>query len=335
MSLSAVCKRLYNPDCLDLPMMATESPYAAELAAVPVRRGTVTILGSVTRYWDYGDPDAAHTIVISHGYRGEHHGLELVIAQLPSVRFISPDLPGFGESTPLLEVPHSISGYATWLCQFVDALDLRGTAVLFGHSFGSIISAAAVAGGLATPKLILMNPIAISGLQGPHPILTRLSVWYYRLSARLPERIGYALLRSRFIVWFMTVTMTKTKDRTLRHWIRAEHDRYFSRFANRDGVVEAFTASISTDVSAFTGQIDAPTLLIAGELDDITPVRAQYELQRLFSDARLCVFPGVGHLIHYEEPVRAAEEIARFLGLTGQGELNCQTHPFQPNDLVP
>ncbi len=285
------------------------------LAAMPVRRGTVTVLGSVTQYWDYGDPDAAITIVISHGYRGEHHGLEPVIAQLPSVRFIGPDLPGFGESTPLLEVPHSIAGYAAWLRQFIEAMGLTGTAVLFGHSFGSIVSAAAIADGLVTPKLILMNPIAISGLAGPHPILTRLSVWYYRLSARLPEKLGYALLRNRLIVWFMTATMTKTRDRRLRRWIRAEHDRYFSRFASRDVVVEAFTASISTDVSAFAAEIDVPTLLIAGELDDITPVPAQHALQALFRDATLCMLPGVGHLIHYEEPVQAAAEIARFLAI--------------------
>ena len=70
------------------------------------------MLGSATRYWVYGDPDAKHTIVISHGYRGEHHGLEPVIAQLPQYRFISPDLPGFGESTPMTEVAHSIDGFA-------------------------------------------------------------------------------------------------------------------------------------------------------------------------------------------------------------------------------
>jgi pimeloyl-ACP methyl ester carboxylesterase len=308
--------------CLDLSSMPIHSPFAAELAALPVRHGDVTVLGSATHYWDYGDPQASTIVVVSHGYRGEHHGLQLVIAQLPWIRFISPDLPGFGESPPLVEVPHSIDGYAVWLRDFVGALGLGGRAILLGHSFGSIISAAAIVAGLKTPKLVLMNPIAISGLKGPHPILTRLSVWYYQMAARLPERLGYALLRSWFIVRFMSVTMVKTKDRALRRWIHAEHHTYFSRFANRDVVVEAFMASISTDVSAFAASIQVPTLLLAAEKDDITPVPAQYALQKLFPNATLRMFGDVGHLMHYEDPVRAAAEIAKFLDAPNPSDLS-------------
>jgi len=299
--------------------MPPQSPFAALLAALPVRQGEIEILGSTTRYWDYGPADAAITVVISHGYRGEHHGLEPVIAQLPGVRFIGPDLPGFGESSPLTEVPHSIEGYAAWLTAFVRGLGLEGGAVVFGHSFGSIVSSAAIVAGLRTPKLILMNPIAISGLEGPHPILTKLSVWYYLAARRLPARLGDALLSSWFAVRFMSMKMAKTRDRALRRWIHAEHHRYFSRYASRDVVVEAFLASISTDVSAFAARIGVPTLLLAAERDDITPVAAQYELQRLFPEARLVVFPAVGHLIHYEIPVEAAAEIAAFLGASARG----------------
>ncbi|MEO7123962.1 MAG: alpha/beta hydrolase, partial [Lacisediminihabitans sp.] len=96
--------------------MSVESPFAALLAGIAIEKHEISILGSMTRYWVYGDPEAATTVVISHGYRGEHHGLEPVIAQnLSGVRWISPDLPGFGESTPLVDVLHSIEGYARWL----------------------------------------------------------------------------------------------------------------------------------------------------------------------------------------------------------------------------
>ena len=66
-------------------------------------------------------------------------------------------------------MPHSIEGYARWLIAFVDALGLTGKAVVLGHSFGSIISSQAIVLGLDTPRLILINPIAISGLEGPKP----------------------------------------------------------------------------------------------------------------------------------------------------------------------
>ena len=102
--------------------MTVPTPHADALARIPVREGSVDVLGSTTRYWEYGPSDAAHTVVIAHGYRGDHHGLEPVIALLPEVRFIGPDLPGFGASTPMTEAPHSIEGYARWLGGFLDAL---------------------------------------------------------------------------------------------------------------------------------------------------------------------------------------------------------------------
>ncbi len=293
--------------------MTPESPYATMLERIPVERHEVSVLGGTTRYWVYGDPDARWTVVISHGYRGEHHGLEPVIAQLPGIRFVSPDLPGFGESTPLTEVGHTIEGYATWLGAFLDALDLRGRAIVLGHSFGTIVSSAAIAGGLETPALVLVNPIAISGLKGPRPFATWITVLYYRTAARLPRRLGHALLNNWLVVQFMSVNLVKTKDKALRRWIHREHHTFFNRFSDRDTVVEAFEASVSADVSQFAGQIAVPTLLVAAELDDITPVAAQYDLQRSLPDARLKVLGGVGHLIHYEVPQLAAEAIRDFV----------------------
>ncbi|HEV7955862.1 MAG: alpha/beta hydrolase [Microbacteriaceae bacterium] len=293
--------------------MSLESPFAALLAAIPVERHEVAVLGGITRYWTYGAADAEVTIVIAHGYRGEHHGIEPIIAQLPGIRFIGPDLPGFGESTPLTEAPHSIGGYAAWLKEFVDAIGLTGRAIILGHSFGSIVSSSAVADGLETPALILVNPIAISGLKGPRQIATKVTVAYYDLASRLPEKWGARLLNNWLIVRLMSVSLMKTKDKALRRWINNEHHTFFSRFANRDVVVEGFKASISTDVSAFAERITVPTLLVAASLDDITPVSAQHELARRMPNATLHVFENVGHLIHYEVPARAAEAITSFL----------------------
>src|SRR5690606_32183499 len=131
--------------------------------------------------------------------------------------------------------------------------------------------------------------------------------------ARLPRRLGEALLRNWLVVQFMSVSLAQTKDRELRRWIHREHHAFFNAFSDRDTAVAAFEASISTDVGAFARDIRVPTLLVAAELDDITPVAAQYELQRLFPDARLRVLPEVGHLIHYEKPEDAAEAIADFV----------------------
>ena len=300
--------------------MTVSSPYAAALGRVPVRQGTADVLGSATRFWDYGDEEAATTLVLVHGFRGDHHGLEPVVAQLDGVRLISPDLPGFGASTPMTAAAHDIDGYGRWLRAFVAGLGLTGRVVLLGHSFGSIVvagSLASVHDGTRPDAVVLVNPIGQPALAGPRGILTRLAIFYYWLAAVLPERLGFALLRNRVIVRVMSIAMAKTKDPALRRFIHDQHDRYFSAFSDRRVVLEAFRASVSHDVSEYAARIPERTLLVAAEKDDITPVAAEYRLQTLFPDAELTVIPEVGHLIHYETPAAAAVAIRRFLGVAG------------------
>lgn len=274
-------------------------------------RHEVSVRGGVTAYWEYGDPNATTTLVAVHGYRGEHHGLEPVVAYLDGIRVLSPDLPGFGQTPPLPGVVHDLDSYAAWLTDFVAAV-APGSAIL-GHSFGSIVVAAAVAGGLETPRVILVNPIGAPALEGPRGILTRLAVFYYWAGARLPRRLGEALLRNRLIVRVMSVSMAKTRDKALRAFIHDQHDTYFSQFSDREVLHEGFVASVSNDVRRFAPAIGQPVLLIAADRDDITPIEAERHLRTLFPDAELVEIAGVGHLIHYETPRPAAAAITRFL----------------------
>lgn len=287
------------------------NPYAALLSRVAVVRREVAVLGGTTAYWVYGDADAATTVIAVHGFRGEHHGLEPVVAHLPDVRVISPDLPGFGETAPIPGRTHDLELYADWLTAFAGAV--APGAVILGHSFGSIVSAAAVAGGLDTPSVVLVNPIGAPALEGPRGILTRLAVFYYWAGARLPRRIGEGVLRNRLIVRVMSVAMAKTKDRGLRRFVHEQHDEYFSRFSDRDVLRDAFVASVSHDVSEFAARIPQPVLLVAAVRDDITPIEAERRLATLFPRAELVEIADVGHLIHYETPAAAADAIRRFL----------------------
>lgn len=285
------------------------------LAGIPVVRREVGALGGTTAYWTYGPDDAETTIVAVHGFRGEHHGLEPVVAHLPTVRVISPDLPGFGETAPIPGRTHDLDLYADWLKAF--AAEVAPGAVILGHSFGSIVVSAAVASGLDAPRVILVNPIGAPALEGPRGVLTRLAVFYYWAGAKLPDRAGEALLRNGAIVRAMSVSMAKTRDRELRRFIHDQHDTYFSRFADRGVLHDAFLASVSHDVREFAPRIAQPTLLVAAQKDDITPIEAERHLATLFPRAELVEIPDVGHLIHYETPAPAAEAITRFLAPSG------------------
>ncbi|GLJ60411.1 alpha/beta hydrolase [Microbacterium barkeri] len=291
--------------------MPVASPYASRLARIPVRRAEVEILGTRTAYWVYGPDDAETSILAVHGFRGDHHGLEPVVAHLPGVRVVMPDLPGFGETPPVPGRPLDLDAFVAWLTAF--AAEVAPGAVVLGHSFGSIVASAAVARGLPTSRLILVNPIGAPALEGPRGVLTRLAVLYYAAGARLPDPVGTWLLRWPVIVRIMSIAMAKTRDRALRRWIHDQHDRFFSGFSDRQALREAFVTSVSHDVRAFAPRIAQPTLLIAADRDDITPIEAERALRGLFPDARLVELTDVGHLIHYERPAEAAEAIRSFV----------------------
>ncbi|MBI4900771.1 MAG: alpha/beta hydrolase [Actinobacteria bacterium] len=292
--------------------MPVPSPYAAALAAIPVREAAVEVLGSTTRYWEYGPHDRPVDLVLVHGYRGDHHGLEPIVSYLPGLHVVSPDLPGFGVSTATSRT-HSIDGYVAWLAAFLDALGLTGTTLL-GHSFGSIVVSHALAAGVPSPRLILVNPIAVDAMSGAGRIVLPLTRLYFRIGRALPERAAHVWLGNRLTTYGMSLMLARTRDRRLRRWIHEEHGRYFGRFSDPATLAEGYDASMSTNVIAAAPALTMPTLIVAGDVDSIAPLEGARRLAELLPDARLVVLHGVGHLIHYERPGEAAAAIRDFLG---------------------
>lgn len=293
--------------------MSPLSPFDAALSKIPTLPLQVEVAGVSTAYWVYEPVGATRTIVMVHGFRGDHHGLEPLVAEMPdAVRVIIPDLPGFGVSSDF-DGPATIDMYAEWLIEFMAAVAPERDTFVVGHSFGSIVVAAAIAAGLSSRSAALINPIAANALQGPRGIMTRLAVFYYQLAAWLPEKLGFALLRNGVIVRIMSVTMAKTKNPDLRAWIHDQHDRYFSHFNTREGVLSAFRTSVGTEVSMFIEALTLPLLLIVAERDDITALPQQMQLHERLPQSEIVVVPEVGHLVHYEAPDFAATAISRFM----------------------
>jgi pimeloyl-ACP methyl ester carboxylesterase len=277
----------------------------------------VVLDGVRVAYWTYEPVQVTpetRTILVVHGFRGDHHGLLRVADQLPEMRLIMPDLPGFGSSAAFEADPHSVERYGRFLGELMAALGLGAETVLLGHSFGSIVASHFVARNPgAVAELILVNPIAAPALEGAKGLMTKLAILYYEAAARLPYRLGQALLRSQLIVRVMSEAMAKTPDKALRRFVHAQHSAYFSAFANRDSLLEAFKASVGNNVGEVADRLTLPVLLIAGEQDEIAALPDQRTLLALLPDGHLDVIPGVGHLIHYETPEPAAGFIRRFL----------------------
>lgn len=282
----------------------------------------VSALGVDTHTWVYGNPEG-HPLVLVHGYRGDHHGLELIAQGLaeamPELAIFVPDLPGFGESPAIPGRTHDLALYGEWLCAFFAEVAPNGGELL-GHSFGSLVVSSALGQGLRPLRTILINPISAPALEGPKAFLTKLTAGYYRVADMLPERGARALLGNPIIVRGMSEVMAKTRDPELRRWIHGQHNAYFSRFSDSATLLESFRASVSHTVPEFAAAYTMPTLLITGEKDDITPLVKQLDLEKLIPSAKLHIIPGTGHLVHYEAADDAVAFIADFLTHSTAGE---------------
>ncbi|WP_344314930.1 alpha/beta hydrolase [Fodinicola feengrottensis] len=285
-------------------------------ASVPA---TAVVDGAQVRYWTYYPTPRldghSPVIVMVHGFRGTHQGLELIAGNLSEFQVVSPDLPGFGASPPMPGRKHDVAGYATVIAGLIRQLAV-GPVVLLGHSFGSIVAAriAATEPSLVS-SLILVNSLAtpVPARGGPGRLGLRLASAYYRLAAAAPPRAGHVLLASKAFTLSMSAAMAVTRDRELRKDIHRRHLLHFSDFHNRQLLVEAFSEVGEAGVGDYAAGISMRTLLIAGERDRMAPPAGQRWLLPQLADGQLRTISGVGHLVHYEKPAAAAALIREFL----------------------
>ena len=289
----------------------------AQFARSRAERREVVVGNGKTAFWFYpaaNGSSKAKSLVMIHGYRGNHHGLEAIAGAITDMDVYIPDLPGFGQSEPLTS-EHTIEHYADWLDGFLQALKLKQKPHLLGHSFGSIVVSkyAAEHDGIAT--LILENPVAAPALKGPKALTTAVTKAFFWLAGALPNSIGSSILKSWPMVRGMSIIMTKSREAELRRWVHRQHDDNFNDFANRRVALEGYNASISNCVGDFAPQFKVAVLMLVGERDDITTVAQQKKLFNLLPSegCEYRQFAGVGHLTHYEIPSKIAGEIEHWV----------------------
>jgi len=216
-------------------------------------------------------------IVLLHGLMGRMDHWDSTLQALAETgRPIAPDVPILD---PALVDP-SVSGLTEHVRTFLDALDVR-RAVVGGNSLG---------GHLAL-ELALREPERVSGL-----ILTGSSGLFERSFARgVPHVPTTEFVREKMEEIFYDASLVTSA------WVEAVRQTLTTRvYARR--ILQVARSAKRSNLESRLGQIGAPTLLVWGKDDRITPPDVAERFAALIPNAELVFIANCGHAPMLEQP---------------------------------
>lgn len=226
-------------------------------------------------------------LVLVHGAGNDHQVWPVDVRYLPAYAVYALDLPGHGRSTP--PGRRTVTAYADDVAAFIQALKLP-TAVIVGHSMG----------GAVAQMMALRHPQRVAGLV------------LIGTGAHLP--VSDAILNGAL------TDFTATVDFITRYsWARGAPAALVAedhqRLAQTDPQVlhDDFVACHEFNVMDRLPFIHVPTLVIAGEVDKMTPPTFSHFLATHIPQAELVTIAGAGHKMMWEQPAQVSAAISVFL----------------------
>ncbi len=243
-------------------------------------------------YYFVHQPDnaARPPVVLIHGAGGHHLYWPPQVRRLQDERIFAVDLPGHGKSEGVGY--HSIEDYAGEIIEFVRALKLS-KAVLVGHSMGGAVALQAA---IKYPRRVL--GLGLIGSAARLPVSPSLLH-----SASDPETAAQAV---RMVIdrSFAPETNSRLKDIAGQRMAQTRSSVLYGDFLACD----AFEVS-----AVQLAKISAPTLIVFGAADKMTPVTGAEALRTQIKGARLEVVPNAGHMVMLEQPDRVAGLLGEFV----------------------
>lgn len=239
-------------------------------------------------------PATEPAVIFLHHFGGSSRTWDDVIARLPGVRCIAPDLRGFGASD-ISDASCNLSDYASDVRRLLTTTGVDRF-VLVGHSMGGKIAMAAVAGGLpGIEALLLLAPSPPT----PEPISDEARA---KLASTLDRAAGAEVVSEATARPLSSTAFDKTVA-----------DIHRSAPAAWRAWLESGSRE---DISPAVDAINLPTTVLSGSLDRAIPTAVvQKQVVARIRGARFSIIPGVGHLLPLEAPAAVANAILNVLNL--------------------
>jgi pimeloyl-ACP methyl ester carboxylesterase len=200
------------------------------------------------------------------------------------------DLPGFGLAD-LPPEPWGVAQYADYVRAYLDEAGLTQVD-LVGHSFGGRV---AICLSAEYPRYV--RKLVLVDSAGVLPAKTWRGRLYYGARA--------------LIFTALKVPPLRRYEPGVRAWFR---QRYGSPDYKAAGpLTETFKRVIAQDLVPYARRIQAPSLLLWGELDQDTPLRDAKILEGAIPDAGLAILEGAGHFSYLERPYDFIRIVSYFL----------------------
>lgn len=239
-------------------------------------------------------------IIFLHGYTDSWHSFQSILPHLPSnVHAFAISQRGHGDSDRPL-TGYALSDFASDIADFMKQLKI-GPAIIVGHSMGGIIA----------QQLTLDYPQLVKGL-----VIVSSTPQF----VDNPEMTGFlAAINSlgdtvdpEFAKAFQAGTIVKPIDKTYFDTLVAESCKVPGHVWKA-----AMAAIASTNFTTKLPKITQPVLVFWGDKDNICFRSDQDLFMGQLSKAKLLVYEGIGHALHWEEPARFVKDLLAFARLNG------------------
>jgi 3-oxoadipate enol-lactonase/3-oxoadipate enol-lactonase/4-carboxymuconolactone decarboxylase len=247
----------------------------------------------------YDEDGRGEPVVLVHGLGGT--GVDIwkhVIAPLAAeFRVISYDLRGSGRSE-VTEGPYAVELLADDLGALLDALEL-GRVALMGHSLG---------GGIVL-RYAATHPERVRAVVGVGAVVEPPEPAKAGLQARAEavEAGGMAAVAE--------TVATNGLAPSFREANPEEFQEFVSLLAANDpaGYAAQCRALVAMALTPLLERVEAPALLVCGEVDQASPPAANRENAARLRDARLVEIPDCAHIIPWEKPEQLLAAALPFL----------------------
>jgi len=230
------------------------------------------------------------TMIFLHGSPGQLSNWKYQISYFEEkYRVVAYDQRGYGRSDKPLEV--TLNDYLEDLTSLMSKLKISAKdAVLIGHSFGGMIAQT------YARDHILRGLVLIGSLVKIKPDIIDKIIWH------LPPMFWRRL-------FFTENPFTRKMYRDL-FFSPSTSDEIFEEFLeDNKEYLESLPAHVfrymkffkDYDASNWLSEVSAPTLIIVGEDDKVTPKDESIKIHKLLPNSRLVILERAGHLVLYEK----------------------------------